>query len=863
MSTWRQRFWPTRRRGDDERTRMSVEEFLRTPLRLPQKPPVPREYNRDNAHLHLTGLFYYVDLLIRAQVMRWFLKVASLKSENAWGVPLIDPEEVWAYLHSEKFVVGVPPDDTRVAAERYVAAAIEFRESELRARTDPNDVLPLRQLQKRFGLQANDLDLVLLAALPELDGRYRRLLAYLQDEVELSGVTVESALEILRPVLDARLGPNEMLFDPERPLWTRQVLSLGQPDRGGGGAGGGIGPRTPIHIDEDVVGFLAGRATRHRPLINRRVRELSPRLLPSISLDSLVIDDRLREELGRLAKRFQRPFVDDARANVVDVLHHHAARAAAAPRMPGSIEDAPDLPELTDAMVVLFTGAEGSGRLDAARTLGHDARVPAFVVDLRRAPVEPLEQWRTLVGLCFRTAALAGATMVWSNLDALDEERFTPEYKRVLLDAAGRLPGSTVLIARDAADVPSRIRRHLVIRVAFPLPNVSMRKQLWTDHLPRDGEEFRIEWPSDRREAVAAALADAFQLNKGQIIDAIVTAKGIAVREDAEKPTLRVAHLEAGARRQAGQRLHAFARHISPQPGRTLDDLILPRAARAHLDELLFRITNRSHVQQQLEQAGLRVPPGLLVLFTGASGTGKTMSAEILATLSRVDLYKIDMSMITSKWVGETEKNLAKIFAEATDSNAILFIDEAESVLGTRKEVKDARDRWANQEVNFLLQRIEEFSGVVIMATNLQQNIDPAFARRIHMVVDFPFPDAVDRKRIWLRHLGEPLGNPLHNLSERQIDKLASTFDLAGGNIRNVVVDAGFRAFHRRSEEIEYRHVLVSVARELMKLSRPVTPDAFGADFEYVNKALQGAEPVPPAPPAAPLTPSPQGGARG
>jgi SpoVK/Ycf46/Vps4 family AAA+-type ATPase len=221
------------------------------------------------------------------------------------------------------------------------------------------------------------------------------------------------------------------------------------------------------------------------------------------------------------------------------------------------------------------------------------------------------------------------------------------------------------------------------------------------------------------------------------------------------------------------------------------------------------------------------------VLFTGTSGTGKTLAAEALASERRVDLYQVDMSAVVSKWVGETEKNINRVFAEVEGANAILFFDEADALFGKRAEVKDAQDRWANMEVNYLLQRIESYSGTVILASNLRQNIDDAFLRRIHMVVDFPFPDERLRARIYRRIFPETVAPPPVEV----LDRLAKNFRLSGGSIKNSVVDATFRALNagRYDEEgrpqVTERDLVLAIVREYQKLGRPITPEDFRGDY--------------------------------
>ena len=211
------------------------------------------------------------------------------------------------------------------------------------------------------------------------------------------------------------------------------------------------------------------------------------------------------------------------------------------------------------------------------------------------------------------------------------------------------------------------------------------------------------------------------------------------------------------------------------------------------------------------------------------------MAAEVLAREIGVDLYKVDLSAVVSKYVGETEKNLNRIFAEAEDANAIIFFDEADALFGKRGEVKESKDRWANMEVNFLLQRVEEYAGTVIMTSNLRQNIDSAFLRRIHVIVEFPFPDAEAREKIWRGVFPPDFDCP------EEIGFVAKRFKLAGGSIKNIIIDAAFRALaeDELSQTITLRHLLISVAREYQKLGLPITPGEFEQQgFAWVEAAI-------------------------
>jgi SpoVK/Ycf46/Vps4 family AAA+-type ATPase len=221
---------------------------------------------------------------------------------------------------------------------------------------------------------------------------------------------------------------------------------------------------------------------------------------------------------------------------------------------------------------------------------------------------------------------------------------------------------------------------------------------------------------------------------------------------------------------------------------------------------------------------------GLKVLFAGESGTGKTMAAEVLAADLGLDLFAIDLATIVSKYIGETEKNLERIFTAADGSNAILFFDEADALFGKRSEVSDSHDRYANIEVAYLLQRMEAYPGAVILATNFKRNIDDAFLRRLDFVIDFPFPEAEDRKRIWRLLL--PAQAP--RAADVDLDFLGTQFKLSGGAIRNCSLAAAFQAADE-NESIHMRHLVRAVAQEYAKQGRLTLE----ADFERFHDLIR------------------------
>ncbi|WP_409003450.1 ATP-binding protein, partial [Streptomyces ipomoeae] len=275
------------------------------------------------------------------------------------------------------------------------------------------------------------------------------------------------------------------------------------------------------------------------------------------------------------------------------------------------------------------------------------------------------------------------------------------------------------------------------------------------------------------------------------------------------------AHLRLAARQQSASGLERHARRIRPDVG--WDDLVLPEKPLAQLRELALRARHRDRVlgDWRLSAGGGR-GRGVLGLFAGESGTGKTLSAEVVAAELGLDLYVVQLSSIVDKYVGETEKNLERIFTEADRTDAVLLFDEADAVFGKRSEVKDSHDKYANMESAYLLQRLESFDGIALLTTNLRANIDEAFTRRLDMVVDFPFPDPEQRLALWRHSLAH-----VPCAGDTEPAAVARDFELAGGAIRSAVVTAAYTAAGRGGP-VTTADLLEGARREYRKAGRLV-----------------------------------------
>jgi SpoVK/Ycf46/Vps4 family AAA+-type ATPase len=283
------------------------------------------------------------------------------------------------------------------------------------------------------------------------------------------------------------------------------------------------------------------------------------------------------------------------------------------------------------------------------------------------------------------------------------------------------------------------------------------------------------------------------------------------------------ADFERGAREASRTRLGELAALLTERRG--WETLVLPEAQREQLRSVSSHLRHRDMVLLEWGYEQAAASHGIKVLFAGPSGTGKTMAAQVIATDLGLDVFRVDLATVVSKYIGETERNLDRIFGAAEGSNAILFFDEADALFGKRSEVKDAQDKYANVEVAYLLQRLEDFDGVAVLASNLRGNLDDAFKRRIDVLVDFPLPDAGARELLWRTCLGPEVALA----PDVDLQALAA-FDLAGGDIRNVAVGAAMAAAEDAGP-VTMRHLVRAVQTEYRKLGR-LSDTAMFADLQ-------------------------------
>jgi len=512
----------------------------------------------------------------------------------------------------------------------------------------------------------------------------------------------------------------------------------------------------------------------------------------ALTLSALRIDERILHYLCGLHH------LDERLVGLVEPVHRHDELAPSQLALVEQIAAAWARDPGPDGLpIVQLCGADGETKHAIAAAACAALGLRLYRMDAGAVPATPSEL-EALARLWEREAALSAWALLVDrdDLDPADAPRATATAR--LLE---RLRCPLFVAGRERRQVRGRS----LLTFETQRPDPQEQYTLWRNALdPAPGLNGQID-----------ALVAQFSLNA----PAIQATARQALAAAADAGALPGALWDA-CRAQARPHMRDLAQHI--HPAASWDDLVLPDEQLRILREIAVHVRVRSQVYQHWGWAarGMR-GLGISALFAGASGTGKTMAAEVLAGALRLDLYRIDLSQVVSKYIGETEKNLRRVFDAAEEGGAILLFDEADALFGKRSEVKDSHDRYANIEVGYLLQRMEAYRGLAILTTNMKDALDAAFLRRLRFVVHFTFPDAGQRAAIW-QHIF-PRETPTEGL---RIEKLAR-LNVAGGNIRNIALNASFLAADA-GEPVCMPHLLRAARGEYAKLERPLTEAEIG-----------------------------------
>ncbi|MBB6735612.1 ATP-binding protein [Cohnella zeiphila] len=647
---------------------------------------------------------------------------------------------------------------------------------DVRASLQAGAELPLARLAFELRLSVWECRCLVLVLASEWDRKYEKWFGYLNDDATCRTATPDLALRLLCDNESERQIGRECLASGA----LRKLLLESEADDA---PLAGIRLKAPLRLEPRTASYLLGT-------------------------------ERMDARLEGMATAY-----DEPPAEVAGLIPEDTDPAW---RLLAPLAERPEQVAAVRPFVHLW-GPDGDGQLLRLRKLAALRGQRLLAVEAGALPREP-DRLRTALARIVREAALTGAALAFAEgADAEAEawaarrSEFAAAIRRYAELVRRPLVGWTGPVRRGRPELPAP--EGAVLREAeVGVPSAAVRAAVW------EAEARRAAGGADMPEAanlpdLARELGDKYRFTPGQIRQAWRQAAALASARGESAP--RREDLEAASRRQFRHRLSQLADRIVPV--RAWSDLVLPEEPLALLREACHRFSHRETVLSRWG-FGRKLPygTGVHLLLAGPPGTGKTMAAEIIAGELGLELYRIDLSRIVSKYIGETEQRLRELFDEAEQSGAILFFDEGDALFGKRTEVKDAHDRYANMEAAYLLQRIEAYDGVTVLATNLMQNLDEALLRRMSVVVKFPFPDAADRERIFRAHL--PPEAPL--AEDVDLSFLAARLDVSGGHIKNIVLAAAFLAA-AEGMPIGMPHLVRAARQELRKMGKILIKEAF------------------------------------
>ncbi|BAY81567.1 AAA ATPase central domain-containing protein [Calothrix parasitica NIES-267] len=620
--------------------------------------------------------------------------------------------------------------------------------------SNTSQIVALEKICQSFGLSTFERDILLLCAGVELDASFGSLIADIQGDSQRNYPTFSLALAVLESAYWGALTP-------ESPLRKWRLIEIG---------GGNTLTTSPLRIDEKILHYLTG------------IYHLDSRLKGIATL--INTEEQLVPSHQQLAMQ------------MVNTWYLAA-------------------PEQKILPILQLCGNDSTSQRAIASTICSKIDFLPYTISVELLPNET-EHLNSVKSLWEREFTLNNAALLleWDNYDGND-----PKQERAINQFIETIQAPVIIISQERR----RQRHRSIITFDVDSPTSTEQRLLWQQSL----KEFAPDISSE-----VENLVSHFNLSTPAIRSACLKARSIGKEggvwgergegEEGEvisqsSHTSHTPHtlLWDICRTQARPRLDELAQRMDS--GGEWDDLVLPAMEKQVLRDAADQLRQRTKVYEEWGFGGKgKRGLGISALFAGGSGTGKTMAAEVLAQEMRLDLYRIDLSAVVSKYIGETEKNLGRVFDAAETGGVILLFDEADAIFGKRSEVKDARDRHANMEVAYLLQRMEAYPGLSILTTNLKNSIDQAFLRRIRFIVQFSFPDANQRAEIWRRVF--PKNTPTEGLDARKLARL----NVAGGNIRNIALNAAFIAA-QAGEVVQMQHILQAAKSEYTKMERPLT----------------------------------------
>lgn len=705
--------------------------------------------SRDANWAHLRGELDLLNAYLLREVGRRTNKGRQSHLDQLQGLVLSE-QEILAILTDDSARSDLAQDEGDIEETlKKAEECLPWWGAEVELRATPR----LNQLRAFFELERIEEQCLVLCLAPEIDPKYSKVFAFLQDDVTSKQPCIDLALKLFSGNLQGRLAARA-IFSPNSSLLRKRLIHLNEPtDRRSAFS------QLTLKLDDRIAAFLL-----QTPQLDECLGDWVEIVSPAGRQEPNAVPNPVRKRTLR--------FVESCFAGG----------------------------ETSSRPLIHLYGRRGSGRRALAADACERVGLPLLAADLSRMPpdvngVEAL--WR--LG---RESLLLPAALLVEGFDELLLEGRRRELT-AFLSAVSEFSPLTFLSGTQPWKAESP--RQPFLSLQCPVPDYTARMHYWREQLKSSGCDFSA--------GELVELSSKFNFTEGQIRQTVQAARSRAAWEGESATGLTADLLSRVGQNVATPNLAGLARKI--EAGHSWPDIVLPETQLLQLREIVAHVKRAQVVFEEWGFAGkFSYGKGVTALFEGLSGTGKTMAAGVIGTALALDLYRIDLSSVVSKYIGETEKNLERIFSEAQDSGAILFFDEADALFGKRSEVKDAHDRYANIETAYLLQRMEEYDGIVILASNMKQNVDEAFVRRMRFIIHFPFPAEEDRARIWRKAF--PANAPTGDVD---FAWLARNLKITGANIKNIALRAAFMAIERQGV-IEMACLIEAAKREMEKIGK-------------------------------------------
>ena len=683
---------------------------------------------------------------------------------NIFQGSFISDEEIDSLLSPNNEVINQQSNEIANLENSLINLEIAIDKSKSIA-IDSGIELRLLSLAKKFNLTDFEMDCLLITLAPAISKKYEKFYGYLNDDITKKQATVDLILNLLCFKEDEKLYKLKY-FGVSSNLFKNNLLEFVQDDS--------LNLLSKsLKIDDRIANYLLANDT-----VDLKIHNKVNFLEVNVDLNHVFLSDTTKIGINTIEK------------------HHEKER--------------------DNNIIILIQGNKGHGKKTIAREIANQWKIPLLEIDISSLiNDEDLKNSSSLVYFeknishIFRESLLQNSAIYLEHFNILFDGK-NSYFKAIVFKAIKEHENIIFLGTNISVKNLEKIGKKL-FKIEIPKFSYFLRKKIWKEYL----KDFNDDELSE--------LSNKFKFSPSQIKDVKISLDNLLAigREE-----IKIEDVYTICREQFSESLSSLAKKVEPKY--KWNDLILPEDTKEQLIELKNYIKNKGIVFYDWGFIDkLSLGKGTNILFSGSSGTGKTMAAEIIASDLALDLYKIDLSMIVSKYVGETEKNLNKIFEKAENSNAILFFDEADALFGKRTELSSSHDRYSNIEVSYLLQKMEEHEGVVIMATNLIHNMDDAFLRRIHFSIEFPFPDSRSRKAIWEGIFPRKL--PIEN--DIDFDFLSSNFKLSGSNIKNSAILAAFYAAED-NKKVSMDYIIQAVKREYQKIGKAYSKSDFMEYFE-------------------------------